>query len=314
VLLGSDRPVSLTEPVADLGLGLDSLGLVEFVVALEKTFHVQFPDTVWTHREQLTVQSLVDFILASNAVASPVVQAPPLLLLETGPADVSKWAKLVLAVRERGVWRGLLWAASRFFARVLRLVYERQTYFIVEFDLSRQPLREYAAPEGVVLRELTAADAGALQDFWNKEPDKSEMGSFRERPDGDYIRLGAWSGGELVGIDWLSGAGHDAHKIRLRIRTRPGSCWGQGLYEGKMYQGKGVGLALLARSLTEAQRRGYERQVTYVAATNARMLSATIHLLGFKKIGHIQTTWILRRPYSSWQVGEESGRGGTVVV
>jgi hypothetical protein len=51
-----------------------------------------------------------------------------------------------------------------------------------------------------------------------------------------------------------------------------------------------------------------------VSAGNLRMLSAAVHLLGFRKIGRIETTWILRRPFSRWQVGERSGWGGTLAL
>jgi acyl carrier protein len=53
-LRGSDRPISFDQPVGGGGLGLDSLALVEFVVAFEKEFAVEVPETIWAHLEEIT--------------------------------------------------------------------------------------------------------------------------------------------------------------------------------------------------------------------------------------------------------------------
>ena len=67
-------------------------------------------------------------------------------------------------------------------------------------------------------------------------------------------------------------------------------------------------------SLGEAKRRGYRRQVCWVDAGNKRMLSAAIQLYGFRIIGEIRTTNVLKRPFSTWTVGRRGGRGGTAAL
>jgi acyl carrier protein len=61
ILLGSDREVDFD---ATLGpeVGLDSLGLMEFLGILEEKFSVEFPDTLWSDRRQFTLGSLVDYL------------------------------------------------------------------------------------------------------------------------------------------------------------------------------------------------------------------------------------------------------------
>ncbi len=66
-LLGSDRDVPLQAPLMDLGLGLDSLAVVEFVVALEKEFQIQIPDSIWDEKGQVTLNFFVDLIMELKA-------------------------------------------------------------------------------------------------------------------------------------------------------------------------------------------------------------------------------------------------------
>ena len=58
VLLDSDREIAFDAPLGP-GAGLDSLGLMEFLAALEERFDVDFPD------------SLVDYLDAMGADVSP---------------------------------------------------------------------------------------------------------------------------------------------------------------------------------------------------------------------------------------------------
>jgi acyl carrier protein len=63
VLLGSDREVVLNSPIGP-AVGLDSLGLMEFLAALEERFEVEFPDTLWSDRRQFTVRRLAEYLVA----------------------------------------------------------------------------------------------------------------------------------------------------------------------------------------------------------------------------------------------------------
>lgn len=63
VLLGSDREIALDSPLGP-AVGLDSLGLMEFLAALEERFDVEFPDTLWADRRDFTLRRLADYLVA----------------------------------------------------------------------------------------------------------------------------------------------------------------------------------------------------------------------------------------------------------
>lgn len=65
VLMGSDRAVDLDAPLGT-GLALDSLALMEFFGALEGAFEVEFPDTLWSDRDEFTLRSLIDYLVATS--------------------------------------------------------------------------------------------------------------------------------------------------------------------------------------------------------------------------------------------------------
>ncbi len=70
ILLGSDRQVDFDAPLGP-GVGLDSLGLMEFLATLEEKFGVDFPDGLWTDRRQFTLGGLVDYLDATRPDAVP---------------------------------------------------------------------------------------------------------------------------------------------------------------------------------------------------------------------------------------------------
>ena len=70
VLLDSDREIAFDAPLGP-GAGLDSLGLMEFLAALEERFDVDFPDSLWTDRREFTLGRLVDYLDAMGADVSP---------------------------------------------------------------------------------------------------------------------------------------------------------------------------------------------------------------------------------------------------
>jgi GNAT superfamily N-acetyltransferase len=100
----------------------------------------------------------------------------------------------------------------------------------------------------------------------------------------------------------------------LKLSWPSDTCYAGELYEHPQHQGQGVGLALLAFSLAETKRRGYRRQVSWVTAHNTKMLSGSLQLMGFTKIGRIDIRRVFRRPFSTWDIGGRAGRGGTVIL
>lgn len=73
-MAGSRRPVAPDALLGADGLGLDSLALVEFVVAFEKRFKVAVPDDVWAAASSLRLSYFVD--LAHEASGLAPAEAP----------------------------------------------------------------------------------------------------------------------------------------------------------------------------------------------------------------------------------------------
>jgi acyl carrier protein len=70
VLLDSDREIAFDAPLGP-GAGLDSLGLMEFLAALEEKFNVDLPDSLWTERREFTLGRLVDYLHAMPLDTDP---------------------------------------------------------------------------------------------------------------------------------------------------------------------------------------------------------------------------------------------------
>jgi acyl carrier protein len=70
ILLDSEREIAFDVPLGP-GAGLDSLGLMEFLAALEEKFEVDFPDSLWTDRWDFTLGRLVDHLLATRPSTDP---------------------------------------------------------------------------------------------------------------------------------------------------------------------------------------------------------------------------------------------------
>jgi acyl carrier protein len=210
VLLGSEREYSLEQPLGDQGLGLDSLALVGVVTQLEKTFSVVFPESFWSERPQLTLGRLADTLLAAGAESAASLPPPRSCVRGPPRPQTGRWARAGRIIQEQGLASGLRWGASRVADKVARLHYERETFLLLAFDLDVELLPRYTPSLELELRELTPAEAPALDDLWKTEPGMRAHRSFRERLPGEYIRLAAWHRDQLVGIDLLSAMGVDS--------------------------------------------------------------------------------------------------------
>jgi acyl carrier protein/GNAT superfamily N-acetyltransferase len=317
-LAGSDREINMQDPIGDLGLGLDSLALVEFVTALEKRFQMEMPDDIWSEKGQLTVQHFVEAVAVSAPSAIPAeplaspgpgldrkTEAPATLGRASGGPQVSqpRMSKRPLGDLPR---------------RIRRFCHQQEHFMILAFEPSPEPLPAYVSPLSLTLREATPADADALQTYWRSFPyetvdqERMTMALFQERLTAGSCCLTAWHEDRIVGMDWLFSKGYRCPYTGLEITWPRDVCYGGELYEHEDYHGKGVGLALLAFSLAETSRKGLRRQVTLVSAKNIKMLGASIQYLGLKVIGEIHTTRFLRHPFSTWRVSGRSGRGGRI--
>ena len=309
---GGGREATLDQPLGAEGLGLDSLGTVEFLTALEGSLEIRFPDEFWS-RGPRTLGDIVDFVAAARARA-PDVSRTPAAPSPRPPAAHGHGPDLVAeALREQGWWRGLRWTAERFVEHYGRFLYARQHQVILQRNFAGAPLPAVPAAVPLEFRTATPDDAAALSGFWPRHSDYW-LRLLRERfANGSHCFV-ALHEGKIVGIDWVSGKRADTAMIGLRVEMLPGSCVGENLFEHQDHRRRGIGLALLAFSLQESRRLGYARQVTLVSAWNQRMLVTAVQLLGFQPIGEIVTTWRLAQPRTSWRVGDRTGVGGTLVL
>lgn len=319
-LLGRDRDINTHERLGELGLGLDSLALLQFVLALEKRFGVVIPESIWTERGQLTVQDFVEAVgAAADEPRSPVPEPPPASTSAEAAADTRAVTKAA-ATPEQGRSPDSASPTVRRVRRLLSFACTRRKLIILEFPLRSLPLPAYTPPLKVELRVASEDDAPALRDFWEScsyaTIDRSDMdlALFRRRMEAGDLCLAAWHEGRVVGVDWLFARGYDCPYTGLRLDWPPDTCYGGELSERGDFGGRGVGMALLAFSLAEARRRGHHRQVATVVATNARMLAAAVQIYGFVPSGEIRILRLFGRPRSAWRVRELSGRGGTVVL
>lgn len=308
-LAGSDRDIGLHEPLGELGLGLDSLALVEFATALEKRFQVELPDQIWTDRGQLAVHHFVEAVVDASPSPSAVI-ADEIALT---PSSASEEAHHPQRRQQRGPLAVLI-------RRIRRFCHNRESFKILATETAQPPHRSPASPLSLTLREASMADAESLDAFWGSflyetiDQKPMTLNLFRERLEAGSSCLVAWHEGRIVGMDWLFTAGYNCPYTGLHITWPTDACYGGELYEHPHYQGKGVGLELLAYSLAETMRKGFRRHVTIVAAHNIKMLGASTQFFGLKVLGEIATTRWFRRPTSTWEIGGRSGRGGTIVL
>jgi GNAT superfamily N-acetyltransferase/acyl carrier protein len=297
---GSERGVPRDQPLGGLGLGFDSLAMVEFLSALEARFGIELPEASWTRREELTLDALADLVEKTGAPAEPQRARPPAAASASPPESPPQAAK-------RARRAGLL-------AGIVRRVYERQVrYFVLSFDLEKPlPRAEPALP--LTVRQGTPADQQALVDLYDASQLAVKARAFEGRFLRGYVCLTAWLEGRLVGIDWITETAHPDSNTGVEYQMGEGTCCGVDLYEHPAHAGRGIGSTLLLASLGEARKRGHRRQVTVVNARNLKMLAASVHLIGFEIIGTIRTVRVFRKPVSVWEIDGRVGRGRRVLI
>lgn len=309
-LLGSGREVGPDDPLGPR-VGLDSLALVTYLTALENRFGVQFPDVLWTERRQLTVRRLADHVVALRRGTKAVQGTRQ--ARHGIPLTGSAWQKVGAVTWTRELWAGITWVIRRLAARVGRVFFTRQRFYLLRFDLVRDPIR-VSTPSGITLRAVTEADSEALADFWRTVPDAAEERNFQNQPGCRYIRMAGWEAGTIAGLCLITSGAFDAHALRLRIETVEGTCWGQGLVERRGCEGRGVGLALLSTCVQEAKNHGFALQLTLVADTNVKMLASCVQLLGFEKVGGVTVFRLLGWPVARLRFNERAWWGRRLVV
>ncbi len=62
---GSERDLPLDDPLGEAGLGLDSLALVQFLVAVEREFGIRIPVDVWARADLISLRDCAGIVIAA---------------------------------------------------------------------------------------------------------------------------------------------------------------------------------------------------------------------------------------------------------
>ena len=304
VLLGSERSIPLDAPLGELGLGLDSLGLVKLLTAVEATFAIDLPDDIWIARGPLSVADLADFVAEApeREGAAPVeVRAPSVI---RGRMETAEHALAGGGVAHRAAW-----VVLRMLAPVKQFVFAYSVNFVLERRLDDITTAPIESPPGIDLRRYAPGDEGRLAGLWPAFAERHGRRFLGQSLRDGAIALVAVDGNRIVALDLLSGTGAEEVEVE-----QPDACFGYWLTEAPAARGRGIGLALVAYSLLVARECGFRAQVTWVAEDNEAMLAAATQLLGFRSIGTASRLRLLGHTRWSWGVRGRRGRGGQLVL
>jgi acyl carrier protein/GNAT superfamily N-acetyltransferase len=300
LLLGSERAIPLDAPLGELGLGLDSLALVNLLTRIESSFGVELPDDVWTARGPLSLADLAEVIESTPTVEGPARAGEPGAPLLQGRMERAEYA-----LRRRGLPGRIAWSVLRLAAPVRRFLFTRHEHVVLERALDDEPLIE--APPGVVLRPFEAGDE--LAGLWAPFNERSGRRGLEQALRNGATALVAVEGDKVVALDLYSGEGDDDVRI-----ARADACYGFYLAEAPAVRGRGVGLALIAYSFGQAWARGFRWQLAYVRDDNTPMLVAATQLLGFRPVGTARRTHVLGMTRWSWVLAGQRGSGRKLVL
>lgn len=299
ILHGREASLPLDTPIADLGM--DSLATVEFVVAVENSFGAEIPEQLWT-QPRLTLGHFVEHLVGTKSTRRRAVLAEKTLAL---PANASRAEKFRAVLNTMGLVDGLAWGIRKGIHHASALVYEQYSLLLLERDLDTLSAEADVTSPDLTINDLSEKDLEVICSLWPIHYVQKKRKHIQSRFSSGQICLGAWSGTELVGVDWITGTGIEDPETGLSLVLRDGTSFGADLYE--KYPGRRIGQTLLALSLRRSKEEGYRRQVTYVRSDNIQMLSTAIQSFQFVTIGEITTRRMLRIPISSWRVGERLG-------
>jgi acyl carrier protein/GNAT superfamily N-acetyltransferase len=303
LLLGSGREIPFDEPLGELGIGLDSLALVNLLTAVEAAFEVELSDDIWTERGPLSVHDLADLVRsAPRTAARPTIEGD-------SPVLQGRMEQFEHALRGRGAAGRAAWAAIRVAAPARRFLFDRSRHLLLERRLDDVAPLEPAPPPGIELRQLAPEEEPDLSDLWAGPNARRMRRAFEHAVEDGAITLVACEGSRVLALDLISARGGEDVEI-----VSPGACFGFFLVEARAARGRGIGLALAAYSFAVARERGFRAQLTHVWEGNTAMLAAATQLLGFRIIGSAKRTRVVGRTRWSWQVDSRSGRGRRVVL
>ena len=299
LLLGSERSLQGDKALGEVGIGLDSLALVNLLSAVENGFGVELSDDVWTARGPLTLNALVDLV---DGLPEPAGARAP-----NGRAKTVQHRRMEgveLALRSRG-WAGrVAWLAVRVAAPPARFLFSSANFLLLERALDDRVPTTFPPPPGVELRPYRPEDEAGLEGLWASYEERGRRRALERSLDEGALALVAVEGSRILALDFLSATGDEDVEV-----IRPGVCYAFALSEAPNARGRGIGLALADYSFRIAQERGFRAQVVYVWDGNAPMLAAATQLLGFRQIGSGRRRRLLGIRRWSWEVDGQPGFG-----
>jgi acyl carrier protein len=304
LLLGSERPIPFDQPLGELGVGLDSLGLVNLLTAVENEFGVELSDDIWTERGPLSVNELADVVrstTASAAPAQPAAQGSPLLH--------GRLEQLEEKLQHRGAGGRAAWGAIRAVAPVKRFLYSRTRHLVLERDLEDPAPATPAPLTQIELRTLAPGEKPDLSELWPRVHARPMARRFEQAVDEGAVPLVACEAGRVIALDVISDRGY----LDMDVRS-PGTCFAFLLTEARPARGRGIGLALVAYSFVVARELGFRKQLTHVWDDNRAMLAASTQLLGFRIIGSARRTQVAGIARWTWDVAGTKGSGRRLVL
>lgn len=304
LLLGSEREISFDQPLGELGIGLDSLALVNLLTAVEAAFGVELSDDIWTARGPLSVNDLADIVRRTPQTPAPTVSTGGDLTVLQGRME-----KLEHALRRRGAAGRAVWAAVRVAAPVRRFLFSRTRHLLLERRLDDGTQAELAPPPGIELRSLVPGERPDVSDLWAPVHARRGARVVEQALEDGAIAMVACEESRVVALDLVSASGDEEVEV-----VSPGVCYGFFLTEAPTARGRGIGLALADYSFVLSRERGFRAQFTHVWEGNTAMLAAATQLLGFRIVGTARRTHVAGITRWSWQIGGSRRRGPRLVL
>jgi GNAT superfamily N-acetyltransferase len=149
-------------------------------------------------------------------------------------------------------------------------------------------------PDGVTIAPFDGLSDEPLAGLWTGTEAARMRAHLRRRMDAGIICLAAWEEDRIVAYNLLGPTGAED------VGTAPGTCFGLDLYERRSARGRGVGLALLAASLSYTRDLGFARQATIAPERDLSLIVAATQQLGFTVAGRAERLEMLGRVSWSW--------------
>jgi GNAT superfamily N-acetyltransferase len=176
---------------------------------------------------------------------------------------------------------------------------------VVIFAQSLDSAPEIPAPEGVVLRPLSAGDLPALSSIVSQR----DLSRFRILMAKGRHGVVAWRGSQPIGYGWVAERlGPDVTACPLALPADAAYLWDLYVVPGE--RSSGVGSALASARIRIARQRGYREGWRMIAPENAPSLrTLTKSATQTRKVGELRFIKILSRVYSRFTKTTVAGAG-----